>query len=58
MQVFRENIFSMADRKQIPTRIYQILENELQAEQAQEETALNEEGDIFNVGAPLASSES
>ena len=32
MQVFRTNIFSMADRKQIPTMIYKVLETELEAE--------------------------
>jgi len=32
MQVFRENIFSMPDRKQIPIKIYQLLETELDAE--------------------------
>ena len=32
LHVFRSNIFSMADRKQIPTQIYKILETELEAE--------------------------
>jgi hypothetical protein len=32
LTVFRNNIFSMADRKQIPTLIYKILETELEAE--------------------------
>jgi hypothetical protein len=32
MQVFRDNIFSMPDRKQIPIKIYQLLETELAAE--------------------------
>lgn len=31
-QIVRENIFSMSDRKKIPALIYQVLENELQAE--------------------------
>lgn len=31
-QIVRENIFSMSDRKKIPSLIYQVLENELQAE--------------------------
>lgn len=39
LQVFRQNIFSMADRKQIPTRIYQILETELAQEQSESTTA-------------------
>ena len=34
LQVFRAYIFSMADRKQIPTLIYKILEAELEAERA------------------------
>ena len=33
LQVFRANIFSMADRKTIPTAIYQILETELANEE-------------------------
>jgi hypothetical protein len=33
LAVFRENIFSMPDRKTIPTKIYQILEKELEDEQ-------------------------
>jgi len=37
LKVFRENIFSMADRKQIPTLIYKILEAELQEEAASKE---------------------
>jgi hypothetical protein len=28
-QIVRENIFSMSDRKKIPTLIYQVLETEL-----------------------------
>ena len=32
LQVFRTNIFNMSDRKQIPTKIYKILENELEQE--------------------------
>lgn len=32
MQVFRDNIFSMPDRKQIPIKVYQLLETELAAE--------------------------
>jgi hypothetical protein len=32
LTVFRNNIFSMADRKQIPTLIYKVLETELEAE--------------------------
>lgn len=35
LQAFRSNIFSMADRKQIPTRIYKILETELEAEKSE-----------------------
>jgi hypothetical protein len=35
LQAFRTNIFSMADRKQIPTRIYKILETELEAEKSE-----------------------
>ena len=30
LEIFRANIFSMADRKQIPTLIYKVLEKELQ----------------------------
>ena len=37
LQVFRQSIFSMADRKQIPTAIYKILEAELAAEQGNSE---------------------
>jgi hypothetical protein len=36
LAVFRENIFSMPDRKTIPTKIYQILEKELEDEQIRE----------------------
>lgn len=32
LQIFRQNIFNMADRKQIPTFIYKVLENELENE--------------------------
>ena len=42
MQVFRQNIFSMSDRKQIPTLIYQILEAEMESESA-EAAAVEEE---------------
>lgn len=42
MKVFRENIFSMADRKQIPTLIYKILEAELQEEAASKEGETHE----------------
>lgn len=33
LAVFRQSIFSMADRKKIPTEIYKILEAELASEQ-------------------------
>lgn len=39
LQAFRSNIFSMADRKQIPTRIYKILETELEAEKSETQSA-------------------
>jgi hypothetical protein len=39
LQAFRSNIFSMADRKQIPTRIYKILETELEAEKSETQGA-------------------
>lgn len=40
LQAFRENIFSVSGRKQIPHAIYQILENQL----IKEEHGLVEEG--------------
>ena len=36
LEIFRANIFSMADRKQIPTLIYKVLEKELQEQNVQE----------------------
>lgn len=36
LQVFRQSIFSMAERKQIPTAIYRVLEAELAAEEGKE----------------------
>ena len=41
LQVFRENIFSIAGRKQIPHQIYQILEKQL----IKEEHGLVEDGE-------------
>lgn len=43
LQAFRQNIFSMADRKQIPTRIYKILETELEAEKNENQGAASVE---------------
>ena len=34
IEIFRKNIFSMTDRRQIPYLIYQILERELLLEEA------------------------
>lgn len=36
LQIFRGAIFSMAERKQIPTEIYKVLEAELAAEEGGE----------------------
>jgi len=42
LQVFRENIFSITGRKQIPHQIFQILSNQL----IKEEHGLLEEGEL------------